>query len=102
MHVKPNWTALALLAMTFASNAYAAENPGKALDAPIAPLIDPRLDAMLKSDGYNTNVITVRQLLSHSAELYDLGGTRASLRYQGATGLCLDARGPHQAADRLC
>ena len=43
------------------------------LEAPIAPLIDPKLDAMLKSDGYKTGIITVRQLLSHSAGLYDPG-----------------------------
>ena len=44
------------------------------LDAPISPLITPALDRLLRSDGYDTGTITVRQLLSHSAGLYDHGG----------------------------
>lgn len=44
------------------------------LDAPIGPLLTPKLDALLKADGYDTARISVRQLLSHSAGLYDHGG----------------------------
>jgi D-alanyl-D-alanine carboxypeptidase len=44
------------------------------LDAPIGPLLTPALDALLRDDGYATDRITVRQLLSHSAGLYDHGG----------------------------
>jgi D-alanyl-D-alanine carboxypeptidase len=43
------------------------------LDAPIGPLLDPKLDALLRKDGYDTGKITVRHLLSHSAGLYDHG-----------------------------
>ena len=43
------------------------------LEAPIAPLLTPSLDALLRADGYATDRITVRQLLSHSAGLYDHG-----------------------------
>lgn len=43
------------------------------LDASVGPLLDPGLDACLRSDGYDTRRITVRQLLSHSAGLYDHG-----------------------------
>ncbi|MGK6354631.1 serine hydrolase domain-containing protein [Sphingomonas sp. DT-207] len=43
------------------------------LDAPIGPLLDPKLDALLRKDGYDTSKITVRHLLSHSAGLYDHG-----------------------------
>lgn len=46
------------------------------LDAPIAPLIDPALDARLKADGYDTTAITVRHLLNHSGGLYDHGGDK--------------------------
>lgn len=41
------------------------------LDASIAPLIAPELGAILVADGYDTAAITVRQLLQHSAGLYD-------------------------------
>lgn len=44
------------------------------LDAAIAPLIARELNSLLLADGYDTNKITVRQLLSHSAGLYDHGG----------------------------
>lgn len=44
------------------------------LDAPIRGLIDPELDDILRRDGYDTGLITVRHLLSHSAGLYDHGG----------------------------
>lgn len=44
------------------------------LDGPIAPLINPTLNALLVADGYDTGTITVRHLLSHSAGLYDHGG----------------------------
>jgi D-alanyl-D-alanine carboxypeptidase len=50
------------------------EQGGIDLDAPIRPLIAPALDAKLNADGYDTTVITVRHLLSHSAGLYDHGG----------------------------
>jgi D-alanyl-D-alanine carboxypeptidase len=43
------------------------------LDAPITPLLDPRFEAILKTDGYRTDQITVRHLLSHSGGLYDHG-----------------------------
>lgn len=46
------------------------------LDAPIGPLLTPELDALLVADGYDTAAITVRQLLTHSAGLYDHGGDR--------------------------
>ncbi|MFN8025780.1 MAG: serine hydrolase domain-containing protein [Acidimicrobiia bacterium] len=41
------------------------------LDAPIASLLDPATDALLRGDGYRTDVITVRQLLDHTSGLYD-------------------------------
>ena len=41
------------------------------LDAAIGPLLTPRLDELLRSGGYDTAHITVRQLLSHSAGIYD-------------------------------
>ncbi|HEY0116993.1 MAG TPA: serine hydrolase domain-containing protein, partial [Allosphingosinicella sp.] len=44
------------------------------LDAPIAPLLTPSLEAILRADGYATDRITVRHLLSHSGGLYDHGG----------------------------
>lgn len=40
----------------------------------LAPLLSPRLEEMLRADGYETGPITVRQLMSHSAGLYDHGG----------------------------
>lgn len=43
------------------------------LDAPIAPLITPVLNDLLKSAGYDTAAITVHQLLNHSGGLYDHG-----------------------------
>lgn len=43
------------------------------LEAPIAGLIDPQLDALLRARGYDTGRITVRHLLTHSAGLYDHG-----------------------------
>ncbi len=46
------------------------------LDAPIGPLIDPKLDALLRKDGYDTAKITVRHLLSHSGGLYDHGSDK--------------------------
>lgn len=44
------------------------------LDAPIGPLLTPALNALLTTDGYDTQAITVRHLLSHSGGLYDHGG----------------------------
>jgi D-alanyl-D-alanine carboxypeptidase len=44
------------------------------LDAPIGPLLTPSLDTLLRADGFDTGRITVRQLMSHSAGLYDHGG----------------------------
>jgi len=41
------------------------------LDAPIARLIDPNFDEMLRNDGYDTDAITVRHLLMHTAGLPD-------------------------------
>lgn len=41
------------------------------LDAFIAPLLSPSLATILAKDGYDADKITVRQLLSHSAGLYD-------------------------------
>lgn len=46
------------------------------LDAPIGPLVNPRLDRILRGDGYDTRAITVRHLLSHSGGLYDHGGDK--------------------------
>jgi D-alanyl-D-alanine carboxypeptidase len=43
------------------------------LEGPIRPLLDPRLEAILSGDGYRTDQITVRHLLSHSGGLYDHG-----------------------------
>jgi D-alanyl-D-alanine carboxypeptidase len=43
------------------------------LDASIATLASPELVALLDAGGYRTGAITVRQLLSHSAGLYDHG-----------------------------
>jgi D-alanyl-D-alanine carboxypeptidase len=44
------------------------------LDAPIGPLLTPALNGLLTADGYDTQAITVRHLLSHSGGLYDHGG----------------------------
>ena len=41
------------------------------LDAVIGPLLTPANDQLLQSGGYDTARITVRQLLSHSAGIYD-------------------------------
>lgn len=41
------------------------------LDAPIAHLLSPPNDLALRSNGYDTQAITVRQLLSHSSGLAD-------------------------------
>ena len=46
------------------------------LDAAIGGLINPRLDRILRADGYDTTAITVRHLLSHSGGLYDHGGDK--------------------------
>jgi D-alanyl-D-alanine carboxypeptidase len=43
------------------------------LDSSIDRLISPRLNELLLADGYATDRITVRQLLSHSGGLYDPG-----------------------------
>lgn len=43
------------------------------LDAPIGPLLDPALVRLISNDGYEPDIITVRQLLSHSAGFYDHG-----------------------------
>lgn len=41
------------------------------LDAAIGPLLTPAIDQVLQGGGYDTARITVRQLLSHSAGVYD-------------------------------
>ncbi len=41
------------------------------LDASISGLIDPAFDTLLKDDGYDTDAITVRHLLMHTAGLPD-------------------------------
>ncbi len=41
------------------------------LDAAIGPLLSPKLDELMRSGGYDTARITLRQLLSHSAGIYD-------------------------------
>lgn len=41
------------------------------LDANIGPMLTPSLVTLLTKDGYDAGKITVRQLLSHSAGLYD-------------------------------
>jgi len=46
------------------------------LDAPIAGLISPALNAILVADKYETGKITVRHLLSHSGGLYDHGNDK--------------------------
>lgn len=44
------------------------------LDAPIGPLLTPTLNEVVRADGYDTDRITVRQVMSHSAGFYDHGG----------------------------
>ena len=46
------------------------------LDAPIAKLIAPAYDRALTGDGFDTNKITVRHLLSQSGGLYDDGSDK--------------------------
>lgn len=46
------------------------------LDAPIAPLIAPEFDSMLRDDGYDTDAITVRHLLMHVSGMPDHAGDR--------------------------
>lgn len=41
------------------------------LDNPIASLVNPNINKLLTSDGYLTSEITIRQLLSHTAGLFD-------------------------------
>lgn len=41
------------------------------LDAPIAELIDPQFEALLREDGYNVQAITVRHLLMHVSGMPD-------------------------------
>jgi len=41
------------------------------LKAPITTMIDPVFDEVLVSDGYDTSVITLKHVLSHTAGLYD-------------------------------
>ncbi len=43
------------------------------LDTPITDLIRPSFDTLLRNDGYDTDVITLKQVLSHTAGLYDHG-----------------------------
>src|SRR5690606_27293436 len=43
------------------------------LEAPVAGLIAPELDALLRERGYAADGITVRHLLTHSSGLYDHG-----------------------------
>jgi D-alanyl-D-alanine carboxypeptidase len=51
------------------------------LDGPVGPLISDESRAALQADGYDTDAITVRRLLLHTAGLYDFGTDAA---YQGA------------------
>ena len=44
------------------------------LDTPIGELIDPEMDSLLKSDGYDTGIITVRHLLMHASGMADHTG----------------------------
>ena len=44
------------------------------LEAPITSLIDPAFNAILQSDNYDTNAITVRHLLMHSSGMPDHAG----------------------------
>ncbi|NVJ68763.1 MAG: beta-lactamase family protein [Alphaproteobacteria bacterium] len=41
------------------------------ISRPISAYIDPTFDALLRADGYDTSVITVKHLLSHTAGLVD-------------------------------
>lgn len=50
------------------------------LDAPIGPLLTPALDALLRADGYDTQAITVREVMSHSAGFYDHGSDSRFVR----------------------
>lgn len=50
------------------------ENGRLDLDAPIDGLLSAPLTRLLEADGYDTRRITVRQLLTHSAGLYDHAG----------------------------
>lgn len=43
------------------------------LESPIAPLLTPKLNDLVRADGYATDRITLRQLMSHSAGFYDHG-----------------------------
>lgn len=49
------------------------EQGGIDLDASVASSATPTLVSVLKARGYRTELITVRQLMSHSAGLYDHG-----------------------------
>jgi D-alanyl-D-alanine carboxypeptidase len=57
------------------------ENRKIGLDDPIGALISDESRAALQGDGYDTDAITVRHLLLHTAGLYDFGTDGA---YQGA------------------
>ena len=46
------------------------------LDAPIARLVPPDTDALLRSDGYRTDRITLRQLLDHTSGIFDYAASR--------------------------
>lgn len=41
------------------------------LDEPVATLLDPATNALLRDDGYRTGKITMRQLLDHTSGMYD-------------------------------
>lgn len=43
------------------------------LDSPIGPLLTPALRNLIERDGFRTDKITLRQLMSHSAGFYDHG-----------------------------
>lgn len=43
------------------------------LESAIGPLLTPALNAIVRADGYDTDKITLRQLMSHSAGFYDHG-----------------------------
>lgn len=48
-----------------------AEQGELTLDTPLSELIRPSFDNMLRTDGYDTDAITLKYVLSHTAGLYD-------------------------------
>lgn len=68
------------------------------LDGAVAPLVDPGLAQVLNDDGYDLARITVRQLLNHSAGLYDHA---ADPRYIASVFAAPDRRWTREALMRL-